>query len=205
MYHSFEDLEVWKRACQLAVLVHETLKDTREFGLRDQMQRAAVSIPSNIAEGAERGGKDFERFLRIARGSAAELRTQLYIARRIGIVADEPFSQLLEHDLPAGRHDERVRGGHTRRTDAVPRSDARRVQGAEEVAEGAEAERARAVAAGVEITDGATAGARRGSARARRASRQCSSRGCAARPQWGRSRRDPRTPRGLRRPTGERP
>jgi four helix bundle protein len=95
VYHSFEDLEVWKRACQLAVLVYEALKDTREFGLRDQMQRAAVSIPSNIAEGAERGGKDFERFLRIARGSAAELRTQLYIARRIGILTDEPFSHLI--------------------------------------------------------------------------------------------------------------
>jgi four helix bundle protein len=95
MYHSFEDLEVWKRGCQLAVLVYEALKDTREFGLRDQMQRAAVSIPSNIAEGAERGGKDFERFLRMARGSAAELRTQLYIARRIGILADEPFSHLI--------------------------------------------------------------------------------------------------------------
>ena len=95
MYHSFEDLEVWKRGCQLAVLVYEALRETREFGLRDQMQRAAVSIPSNIAEGAERGGKDFLRFLRIARGSAAELRTQIYIARRIGMLADEPFARLL--------------------------------------------------------------------------------------------------------------
>jgi four helix bundle protein len=95
MYHSFEDLEVWKRGCQLAVFMYETLKDTREFGLRDQMQRAAVSIPSNIAEGAERGGKEFLRYLRIARGSAAELRTQIYIARKIGIVADEPFARLI--------------------------------------------------------------------------------------------------------------
>ena len=61
MYHSFEELEVWKRGCRLAVHVYETLKDTRELGLRDQMQRAAVSIPSNIAEGAERGGKDCRR------------------------------------------------------------------------------------------------------------------------------------------------
>jgi four helix bundle protein len=95
MYHSFEDLEVWKRGCQLAVLVYETLKETREPRLRDQMQRAAVSIPSNIAEGAERGGKDFVRYLRIARGSAAELRTQIYIARKIGMVADEPFARLI--------------------------------------------------------------------------------------------------------------
>ncbi len=95
MYQSFEELEVWKRGCQLAVAIHDVLRDTREFALRDQMQRAAVSIPSNIAEGAERGGKDFERFLRIARGSAAELRTQLYIAKKIGIIPEDRFPQLI--------------------------------------------------------------------------------------------------------------
>jgi four helix bundle protein len=77
MYHSFEELDVWKRACTLAVRMYEILKDCRDYGLKDQMQRAAVSIASNIAEGAERGGKDFIRFLVIARGSAAELRTQV--------------------------------------------------------------------------------------------------------------------------------
>jgi four helix bundle protein len=92
MYQSFEDLGVWKRACQLAVSLYEMLKDCREYSLRDQMQRAAVSIPSNIAEGSERGGRDFERFLRIAQGSAAELRTQAYIARRIGILQNEDFT-----------------------------------------------------------------------------------------------------------------
>jgi four helix bundle protein len=95
MYRSFEELDVWKRACQLAVAVYSALRDSREFGLRNQMQRAAISIPSNIAEGAERGGRDFQRFLRIARGSAAELRTQLYIARKIGILAEEPFAAML--------------------------------------------------------------------------------------------------------------
>jgi four helix bundle protein len=83
-YHSFEELEVWKRACLLAVQLYEALQDCRHYALCDQMRRAAVSIPSNIAEGAERGGKDFVRFLRVARGSAAELRTQCYIASRIG-------------------------------------------------------------------------------------------------------------------------
>lgn len=53
------------------------------------MQRSAVSIASNIAEGAERGGKDFDRFLRVARGSAAELRTQIYIAAKIGLLSTE--------------------------------------------------------------------------------------------------------------------
>jgi four helix bundle protein len=89
-YGSFEDLEVWKKGCRLAVRTYEALKDCRDFGLRDQMTRAAVSIASNIAEGAERDSKaEFIRFLHIAKGSAAELRTQVYIARKIGSLTDE--------------------------------------------------------------------------------------------------------------------
>ena len=95
MYHSFEDLEVWKKACALSVQFYKDLRHCPDFGLKDQMQRAAVSIASNIAEGAERGGKDFGRFLRIALGSAAELRTQVYIARRIEILSPEQMSSLV--------------------------------------------------------------------------------------------------------------
>ena len=95
MYQSFEQLEVWKRACQLAVDVYEVLRNCREFGLRNQMQRAAVSVASNIAEGSERGGKDFIRFLSIARGSAAELRTQCYIACNIGVVSHDQMNSLV--------------------------------------------------------------------------------------------------------------
>jgi len=86
-YSSFEDLEVWKRACRLAVDVCKALEACKNFGLRDQMQPAAVSVPSNIAEGYERdSGPDFIRFLRIAKGSAAELRTQLFIASKLKIL-----------------------------------------------------------------------------------------------------------------------
>jgi four helix bundle protein len=86
-YSSFEDLDVWKRSCRLAVQVYELLKDWRDFGLKDQLCRSAVSVPSNIAEGAERDSKaEFIRFLHIAKGSVAELRTQIYIAQRIGIL-----------------------------------------------------------------------------------------------------------------------
>ena len=95
-FQSFEDLEVWKRSCQLAVQVYEVCKDWRDFGLRDQMQRSAVSIASNIAEGNERRGKDFARFLRIAKGSAAELRTQIYIAKKIGLIQPDRFSGLID-------------------------------------------------------------------------------------------------------------
>ena len=86
-YQSFEDLEVWKRACRLTVEVCQTLADTRDYFIRDQMRRAALSIPSNIAEGAERDSKaDYIRFLRIAKGSTAELRTQCYISARLEIL-----------------------------------------------------------------------------------------------------------------------
>ena len=81
---TFEDLEVWKRGCQLAVDVCVQTLDSKNFSLKDQMQRAAISIPSNIAEGAERDSEgDFIRFLRISKGSCGELRTQLYISERV--------------------------------------------------------------------------------------------------------------------------
>src|ERR1022692_2277346 len=86
-YHSFEELEVWKRGCRLAVEVSRSLAESRSYFLRDQMQRAALSIPSNIAEGSERDSKqDYMRFLRIAKGSAAELRTQCYIAAKLEVL-----------------------------------------------------------------------------------------------------------------------
>lgn len=86
-YQSFEELEVWKRSCRLAVDITRTLADTRQFAIRDQMVRSALSVPSNIAEGSERDSRqDFIRFLRIAKGSAAELRTQCYIASRLEIL-----------------------------------------------------------------------------------------------------------------------
>ncbi len=88
-YQTFEDLEIWKRGCALAVYAYETLQQSRDFALRDQMQRSAVSIPSNIAEGYERSDKDFIRFLRIAKGSAAELRTQSYIAANVSMITNE--------------------------------------------------------------------------------------------------------------------
>jgi four helix bundle protein len=86
-YQSFEELEVWKRACRLAIDIFQSLAECRQFALRDQMQRAAISVPSNIAEGHERDSRpDFIRFLRIAKGSAAELRTQCYIANRLEVL-----------------------------------------------------------------------------------------------------------------------
>jgi four helix bundle protein len=78
MGSSFEDLEVWKKSCRLSVRLYELLKDCRDYGIKDQMLRSSISIPSNIAEGSERKIlPDFKRFINIAQGSAAELRTQV--------------------------------------------------------------------------------------------------------------------------------
>ena len=81
---TFEDLEVWKRGCNLAVDLHVSLAESKDFALRNQMERSSLSIPSNIAEGCERDSTaDFIKFLRYSKGSCGELRTQLYIAERV--------------------------------------------------------------------------------------------------------------------------
>jgi len=96
LYRSFEELEVWKRGCKLAVSVYMALKDSKEYGLKDQMNRSAVSIPSNITEGAERDSlKEFIHFLHIAKGSAAELRTQIYIAGKTKTLPPETTKPLI--------------------------------------------------------------------------------------------------------------
>lgn len=95
-YRSFEDLEVWKTSCRLAVKLYELLNDCQDFGLKNQMTRAAVSIASNVAEGAERDSKlEFIRFLHISKGSAAELRTQVYIAQQIKVLNDTISKELV--------------------------------------------------------------------------------------------------------------
>ena len=95
-YQSFEDLEVWQRGCRLCVNIFKSFRPCKEFMLKDQIQRAVLSIPSNVAEGAERGSnKDFAHFLNIAKGSCGELRTQLYIARKLDFIIKSDFDQLV--------------------------------------------------------------------------------------------------------------
>ena len=95
VYRSFEDLEVWKKACALSVDVYRQLSDCKDFGLKNQMTRAAVSIASNIAEGKERETiNEFIRFLYYAKGSTGEVRTQLHIARNIEYINMDEFQKL---------------------------------------------------------------------------------------------------------------
>ena len=83
----FEDLEIWKRSARLSAELYKKLAECKDFGFRDQITRSGLSVPSNIAEGFERDSeRDFIRFLRYAKGSCGELRTQVYIGINIGYI-----------------------------------------------------------------------------------------------------------------------
>lgn len=96
----FEDIESWKRARKLTKDIYTVTaqdKFSRDFGLRDQIRRATVSILSNIAEGFERGGdKEFLQFLGIAKGSSGEVRAQLYVALDLEYISAAQFEELAQ-------------------------------------------------------------------------------------------------------------
>jgi four helix bundle protein len=95
--HRFEDIEAWQMARTLTGDVYKcTLKAgfDKDCGMKDQIRRAAVSIMNNVAEGFERGSnKDFAKFLFIARGSAGEVRSLLYVAKDLGYISDTEFEE----------------------------------------------------------------------------------------------------------------
>ena len=88
--HQFKELEIWKRSrkfCSEIYQVTSRFPSDEKFGLTNQLKRAAVSVPSNIAEGSSRNSnKDFSRFLEIAIGSAYEIETQILIASDLGFI-----------------------------------------------------------------------------------------------------------------------
>ena len=96
----FEDIESWKRARSLARDIYEVTasgKFAHDFGLKDQIRRASVSILSNIAEGFERGGdKEFLQFLALAKGSSGEARAQLYVALDQDYISAAQFQTLTQ-------------------------------------------------------------------------------------------------------------
>lgn len=92
-----ETLEVWKISARLSAEVYKAMADLKDFGFKDQITRAGLSIPSNIAEGMEKGSlKDRIRFLDISKGSTAEFITQTYIGINIGYVNKEQGEMFLE-------------------------------------------------------------------------------------------------------------
>lgn len=97
---TFEDLDVWVRAKDLSVLVYQLTDGElfrKDFGLKDQIRRASISVVSNIAEGYERNGnKEFAQFLSIAKGSAGEMRAQIHIAKELKYISETEARLLVE-------------------------------------------------------------------------------------------------------------
>ena len=106
-FKTFEDIEAWKKARELTKRVYYVSRRgpfARDFGMRDQMCRAAVSIMSNIAEGHDRSGKgEFIQFLAIAKGSAAEVQSQLYVAADQNYLSNSAFDELSTIATDTGR------------------------------------------------------------------------------------------------------
>ena len=96
----FEDLIAWQKARELTRAIYEVTRQgtfAKDYGLNGQIQRAAVSIMSNIAEGFERGGRgEFHQFLSTAKASCAEVRSQLYVALDVGYLDKAAFDRLIE-------------------------------------------------------------------------------------------------------------
>ena len=100
MHHNFKELNVWKEAKDFSVFVYKVTMQfpkTEIYGITSQINRAVISIPSNIAEGAGRNSnKDFSRFIHIALGSSFELETQLMIAYELSFIEEQSFQMLIE-------------------------------------------------------------------------------------------------------------
>jgi four helix bundle protein len=94
---SFEDLVAWQKAQDLAVVIYREFKDSKDFSFKDQICRAAVSISNNIAEGFDRNSKkEFVRFLYIAKGSCAEVKSMMFLAYRLNYSLDDSFKSILD-------------------------------------------------------------------------------------------------------------
>lgn len=91
----FEDLLIWQKGQDLAVFVYEVYRDSRDWGFKDQICRASVSVSNNIAEGFDRGSNaDFLRFLNYSRTSSNEVKSMNYLAYRLGYITIEKGTSL---------------------------------------------------------------------------------------------------------------
>jgi four helix bundle protein len=122
--NSYRDLKVWQMAMKLTADVYRTTESfpVREtYALANQLQRAAVSIPSNIAEGHARSStKDYLRFVSISQGSLAEAETQLELAHRLGYIAQAKLFCLLERTNEVGRMLHGLRSALTAKLSPIP-------------------------------------------------------------------------------------
>lgn len=94
MIEKFEDILAWQKSKELSILIYGLFKNNRDYGFKDQIQRASISIMNNIAEGFERkGNKELKQFLYIAKGSSAEVRSMLYISLENKYMSKESFEK----------------------------------------------------------------------------------------------------------------
>ncbi len=94
----FEDLRIWQKARELVKFVYQNFGILKDYGFRDQIQRASVSVMNNIAEGFERNSnKEFIRFLDFSKSSCGEVRSMSYIAKDLNYINDSKFTKLNEH------------------------------------------------------------------------------------------------------------
>jgi four helix bundle protein len=104
MIKSFEDLIVWQRSRNLVNKVYKTFDGIKDFSFNDQIHRSSISIMSNIAEGSDRNSKlDFRRFLIMARGSANETKSLMYVAKDLGYIPDAEFDAILNEVNEIGK------------------------------------------------------------------------------------------------------
>lgn len=91
----FEDIKAWQKAKDMTVLIYRLFEQSKDYGFKDQIQRASVSVMNNIAEGFERkGNKEFAHFLYIAKGSCGEVRSTLILGNDLNKIYDEDFAYL---------------------------------------------------------------------------------------------------------------
>ena len=100
MIQKFEDIIAWQKAQELAVVIYKTCKDIKDYGFKDQLCRAAVSISNNIAEGFDRSSNaDFSRFLYISLGSCSEVKSMLYLAEKIEYISITKRNDLINQTV----------------------------------------------------------------------------------------------------------
>lgn len=91
----FEDIIAWQKAKGMTVEIYQLFNDSKDFGFKDQIQRASVSVMNNIAEGFERkSDKEFKQYLFIAKGSCGEVRSMLYLAKDLKKISEKEFQHL---------------------------------------------------------------------------------------------------------------
>lgn len=100
----FEDINSWQKAKVLSIITYKNFSGNKDYSFRDQIQRSAISIMNNIAEGFERSGnKEFKYFLFIAKGSCAELRSMLYVAHELSYISKKEFDEMRNSAIEISR------------------------------------------------------------------------------------------------------